>query len=187
MQDWLPRHRLTVDEYHRMGELGFFAPDARVELVDGQIIDMPPIGSRHHSAVDRLNELLVQAVVGRAIVRTQGGVAIEEFSEPQPDITLLRHRDDFYSSRRATAADTLLIVEVSDTSWRYDRDIKAPLYARCGIPEFWIVDVKRRELHSFRSPSVVGYTQTATTRSPGVTPIQELTGVSVDLSWLPQG
>lgn len=187
MQDLPPTHRITVDEYHRMGELGFFAPDARVELIDGQIIDMPPIGSRHQAAVDRLTELLFHAVAGRAIVRTQGSVVIEEFSEPQPDIVLLKRREDFYSSRRATAADTLLIIEVSDTTWRYDRHVKAPLYARCGIPELWIVDLQGCELHSLREPSSAGYAQTASTRSPGAMPIQELGGASVELSNLLQG
>jgi Uma2 family endonuclease len=96
MEDWPRRHRITVDEYHRMAEVGLLAPDARVELIEGVIIEMPPIGNRHAAAVDRLFRLLDRAVGDRAIVRCQGPVQLGDLSEPQPDFALLAPREDFY-------------------------------------------------------------------------------------------
>ena len=124
MEDWPRRHRITVDEYHRMAEVGLLAPDARVELIEGAIIDMPPIGSRHASFVDRLTELLFVAVAGRAMLRCQGPVQLGDRSEPQPDLALFVRRKDFYEHRHPAAADTLLLVEVSETTLRYDRHTK---------------------------------------------------------------
>ncbi|MGH8226581.1 MAG: Uma2 family endonuclease [Steroidobacteraceae bacterium] len=184
MTDWLPRHRISANEYHRMGELGFFGPEERVELIDGQVIDMAPIGLPHMAAVDRLTRVFVRTLGESAIVRIQGSVTIEEFSEPQPDLTVLKPRDDFYRTRYANASDTLLVIEVSDTTWRYDRHVKLPLYARCGIPEFWIVDVQRGALHRFHGPSADGYAESTSTESPGVTPIRALPDFTVNLSGL---
>lgn len=182
MENWLPRHRITVDEYYRMAEVGLLAPDARVELIEGEIIDMPPIGSRHGGTVTQLHHLLVQAVATRASVRVQQPVRLGKSSEPQPDLALVKPRADYYKSRHPTAADTLLIVEVSDTTFRYDRQIKVPLYARHGIPEVWIVDIKGRQMHFFRSPGADGYGDVVSSTEPGAREIAALPGVQVDLS-----
>src|SRR5690606_8927564 len=107
MESWPRRHRITVDEYHRMGEVGLFAPDARVELIEGEIIDMAPIGKDHASVVDRLTRVLVRAVGDDAIVRVQGSVRLSRMSEPEPDLVLLRPRADFYRSEFATGGDML--------------------------------------------------------------------------------
>lgn len=182
MENWLPRHRITVDEYYRMAEVGLLAPDARVELIEGEIIDMAPIGSRHGGTLTQLQDLLTRAVGARAIVRVQLPVRVSKFSEPQPDIALVTPRADYYKSRHPTAADTLLIVEVSDTTFRYDRQIKVPLYARHGIPEVWIVDLKSRQMHLFRSPSSEGYADAVSSAEPGTRKIAALPDVQVDLS-----
>ncbi len=184
MEDFPRRHRITVDEYHHMAEVGLLAPDARVELIEGEIIDMPPIGIRHENAVDRLTRLLVLAVGERAIVRCQGSIQLGDFSQPQPDFALLAPREGDYAQRRATAADTLLVIEVSETTLRYDRQTKLPLYARHGIHELWIVDVRGRQLHVFRNPTGAAYEEVLSLDEPGVIPIASLPDVSVDLSSL---
>ena len=167
-----------------MAEVGLLAPDARVELIEGEIIDMAPIGNPHNSAVDMLNQWLTLAILGQAIVRVQGSFRLSGFTEPQPDIILLKPRQDFYRSRSATGDDTLLVIEVSDSTFRYDRKIKAPLYARYGIPEYWIVEMEKARLHFFRSPIDGRYTDVTFTNAPGVTELPVLGGKTVDLGRL---
>ncbi len=184
MESWPRRHRITVDEYYRMAEVGLLARDARVELIEGEIIDMAPIGIAHGSVVDRLARLLMRAVGDQAIVRVQGVVSLSRSSEPQPDLTLLKPRNDFYASRHPTASDTLLIIEVSDTTLRYDREIKVPLYARHGVPEVWIVDLGNGQLHFYRSLAGGQYGGATATDKPGMTTIAALSAVSIDLTEL---
>ena len=184
MESWLRRHRITVDDYHRMAEVGLLAPDARVELVDGEIIDMAPIGRSHLSVVDQLNRLFVLAVDDEAIVRVQGSIRLGQMSEPQPDLIILRPRADFYRSEFAIGEDTLLVIEVSDTSLRYDREIKMPLYARHGVPEAWIVDVNNDQLLVFSRPEEGAYREQQAITRPGRMNLVALPGLSVDLSAL---
>lgn len=184
MEAWPQHHLITADEYCRMAEVGLLAPEARVELIDGEILDMPPIGKDHQSVVDQLNHLFVRAVDDLAIVRVQGSVRLGSMSMPQPDIALLKPRLDFYRSRRAADSDVLLIIEVSDSTLRFDRDVKVPLYARHGIPEVWIVDLQDDQLHFYRSLRDGEYRDKTSTPTPGVTPIEALAQVSVDLSRL---
>ncbi|MDP9436953.1 MAG: Uma2 family endonuclease [Actinomycetota bacterium] len=134
-------HRFTVDEYHRMAETGLLAPDARVELIEGEVIDVPPIGPPHASVVDRLTRLLVLGLAESAIVRVQGPVRLSDISEPQPDLTVLAPRADFYALATPRPEDVLLAVEVSASSLRFDTQVKLPLYARSGVPAVWLVDV----------------------------------------------
>ena len=178
----LTRHRLTVADYYRMGEAGVFAPDARVELIEGEIIDMAPIGTRHGAAVKRLNALLAAAVGARAVVSVQDPLRLSELSEPEPDLMLLKPRTDFYVDAHPSAADVLLLIEVADTSARYDREIKLPLYARHGVSEVWIVDLEARLLRFFRGPAGDAYDQASATASPGRTPIAALPGIEIDLA-----
>ena len=151
------RHRYTVADYHRMGEAGILAPDARVELIDGEIIDMAPPGDPHAGTVDQLALVFGAAVAGRAHVRVQNPLLLGEHSEPQPDISVLKPRSDFYKTGRPRPADALLVVEVADTSLRYDRDDKIPLYARHGIREVWLVDLNAKRLVRYRSPQQGAY------------------------------
>jgi Uma2 family endonuclease len=178
----LTRHRLTVRDYYRMGEAGIFAPEARVELIEGEIIDMAPIGTRHGAAVKRLVALLTSALGSLVIVAVQDPLRLSELSEPEPDLMLLQPRDDFYAEAHPSAADVLLLIEVADTSARYEREIKLPLYARHGVPEVWIVDLEARLLRRHRSPVNGAYTDVGATDRPGPTPVAALPGVSVDLS-----
>lgn len=151
------RHRFTVDEYHRMGQAGIFGEDDRVELIDGEIVEMTPIGSRHAACVDRLTRIFVQHLGPRAIVRVQGPIRLGEHSEPQPDLALLRPRGDFYAEAHPEAGDVLLVVEVAETSGPIDRGVKLPLYARAGIPEVWLVDLAGGAIEVHRQPSPRGY------------------------------
>jgi len=178
------RHRITVDEYSRMAEVGLLAPDARVELIEGQIIDMAPIGTRHMSAVDRLTHWLVAAVGTRAIVRIQGSFRLSDITMPQPDVILLKPREDFYSSKTATGEDTLLVAEVSDTTLRYDLNVKVPLYARHQVPEVWVVDVEGGRVQFFRSLKSGSYADVSVSERPGITALPGLPGLTVDLSRL---
>jgi Uma2 family endonuclease len=146
-----------------MGEAGIFAPDERVELIDGELIDMAPISQGHAAIVGGLNQALVIACAGRAIVWPQNPVRLDRLSEPQPDLAVLRRRADFYATgERPGPADVLLLVEVADTSLRFDRKVKLPLYARSGIVEVWIVDLQRRVVDAYRSPVVEAYGETTT-------------------------
>lgn len=160
------RHKLNVDDFHRMGDAGIFGEDDRIELIDGDLIDMAPIGQGHAAVVSGLNEALVVACHGRAIVSPQDPVRLDRLSEPQPDFAVLRRRADFYSAgERPGPADVLLLVEVADSSLSFDRNVKLPLYARAGIAELWIVDLKGRVLEAHRHPGGDGYRETTTHRA----------------------
>lgn len=135
------RRRFTADEYHRMGEAGIFSHDERLELVDGEILKMPSINPRHAAAVDRASHALTLALGTTVIVRVQSPIHLNRFSEPQPDLVLLRAREDFYASAHPAPVDILLAIEIADSSLRYDREHKAPLYARANIVEYWLVDL----------------------------------------------
>jgi len=185
MADGLRRHRITVDEYYRLAAVGLLAPDARVELIQGVIVDMPPMGARHAALVSRLHTLLERAAGDLAIVRCQLPLRLDAFSEPQPDLALLRPREDFYEQQHPTAADALLVIEVSETRLRYDTHSKAALYARHGVPEFWIIDSARRHLHLLRNPAEGAYrSHLILAESFSSVTLTALPGVSVDLSWL---
>ena len=178
------RHRLTVADYYRMAEVGILDPEARVELIDGEIIDMAPPGSPHAATVHYLNEVLVRAAVGRATVLVQNPVRLDEYSEPQPDLALLRRRDDFYRERHPRAGDVLLIVEIAATSLKFDRETKQPLYARHGIPEMWLVDLGSRRLFRCRAPRDGSYALVDEPDLGRAVELGELSGVAVDLSRL---
>jgi len=151
------RHRITTDEYYRMAEVGIFKADDRVELIEGEIFDMSPIGIDHASVVKRLNSIFMPCVGIKAIVSVQDPIHLNEHSEPQPDIALLHYRDDFYRQAHPRPEDIILLVEVSDTTLRYDREVKLPLYARHAIPEVWIVDLEHQRLEVFRRPEAGVY------------------------------
>jgi hypothetical protein len=150
-------YRFTVEQYHRMGDAGIFSPDARVELIDGEIFEMSPIGPWHAGVVNRLNRAFVTGLGDRAVVHVQNPVGLDRYSEPLPDLTLLRSRPDFYGTAHPTPADALLLVEVADTSLERDRGRKLPLYARTGVPEVWIVNRQADAVEVFRGPSRGGY------------------------------
>jgi Uma2 family endonuclease len=179
------KHRLTVDEYYRMVEVGLLTPRARVELIDGEIVDMPPIGSRHCGAVDLLNYRFMKAVGDAALVspgpRT---LVLGKYDAPEPDLLLLRPRADFYRRSHPTPREILLLVEVSDSTWSYDREVKAPLYARHGVSNLWIVNVRKKELHCFSDPHLGEFTEVVTFIDTSSIPVKSLGNTSVDLTGL---
>lgn len=151
------RKRFTADEYQRMGQAGILRREDRVELIDGEIVTKMTIGPRHSASVDRANRLLVTRAGESAIVRVHGAVRVNLYSEPEPDLVLLRPRADFYVSGHPGPADIQLIIEVAESSIHYDRDVKAPLYARCDVHEYWLVDLNENVLHRYLLPERGSY------------------------------
>jgi Uma2 family endonuclease len=151
------RYRLSVEDYHKLGTAGILNGESRVELIEGELLEMAPIGSLHAATVARLHELFYEQARDVALVWQQNPVTLQPRSEPQPDLTLLKLRADHYAHALPTAADVLLIVEVSDTTLDYDRGEKLRLYAQHGIPEYWIVDVQAKRVEVYREPLFNGY------------------------------
>lgn len=149
----IQRRWFSVDDYYRMIDAGILSEDDRVELIEGEVIKMSPIGKFHAACVNRLNALFNRLLGRTVIVSVQNPVRVDDFSEPQPDISLLKPRDDFYSSGYPTPADVLLIVEVADTSIQFDRMRKIPLYAQAGIPKVWLVDLGRDLIEVYAKPA----------------------------------
>ncbi len=155
-QPLVVRRKFTVEEYHRLAEAGILGEDDRVELIDGEIVQMSPIGARHAACVARLTRQLGR-LEERAILWVQNPIRLGDFGEPQPDVALLRHRPDFYAAGHPGPEDVLLVVEVAETSAAYDRQVKVPLYARWGVPEAWLVDLEQDRIEVYRGPSPEGY------------------------------
>jgi Uma2 family endonuclease len=152
----ISRRLFTVHDYHRMVDAGILCEDDRVELIRGEILEMSPSGPRHSAAVLRATNKLTRFVGDRAIVGVHGSIRLGEYDEPQPDIYLLRPKDDFYASGHAGPSDILLIVEMADSSLEYDRTVKLQLYAETGISEYWIADIRNDCLIAFSRPGI-GY------------------------------
>ena len=181
---WVTRRPLTVAEYHRMGEVGILTRDDRVELIEGQLVAMSPIGSAHAGTSNALTRRLVLAVGDRGIVAVGNPVQLDDLSEPQPDFAVLKAREDDY--RRATPRphEVLLIIEVSDSSLAYDRNVKRSLYARHGIPEIWIVNLVAGEVEVCRSPEGDQYAAVSRVGREGVLEPQLLPGVAIPVAAL---
>jgi Uma2 family endonuclease len=175
----LLKRRFTVDEYERMGQAGILSEDDRVELIDGEIIEMAPIGTQHAAVVTRLNDVFSPQVRPQALVSVQNPLHADPHSEPQPDLMLVKRRDDYYSSAHPRGPDVVLVVEVSDATLEYDRGVKVPLYARAGIPEVWVVAIPDEEIEVFRRPSAEGYRSVTRRRRGDVLSVEALPGVSL--------
>jgi len=170
-QPQVTRRKFTVEEYHLLARAGVLKEDDRVELLEGEIVEMSPIGSRHAACVDRLNRVFSR-LGERTIVRVQSPLRLGDLAEPQPDLALLRPRSDFYATAHPGPEDVLLVVEVAETSSDYDRQIKIPLYARWGIPEAWLVDLDQDRVEVHRDPSPEGYRDVrAINRSEALAPV----------------
>jgi Uma2 family endonuclease len=153
------QHRFSVKDYYRMAETGVLPPDARVELLNGRIIDMSPIGPFHGGVVNRLDRFFNLKANGRWIVSTQNALHLDEFSEPQPDLMLLEPRADDYVTSHPRAEDVILLIEVSDSTIEYDREQKTPDYARAGVREVWIIDLVEQGIEIYREPGLNGYVE----------------------------
>ena len=172
------RRRFTVDEYYGMAEAGILHEDDRVELIEGDIIAMAPIGNRHTACVKRLNRLFGEQLGRQVLVSVQDPIRLSRRSEPQPDIVLLRPRDDFYAAGHPGPADVLLIVEVVDTSLPYDRR-KLRLYARAGVPCVWLAILSTRRVEVHREPSTDGYRDVTIVGHGYLPALDELPALSV--------
>ncbi len=146
------RHLISVDAFHRMGEAGILGPADRVELIDGEIIDMSPIGVLHAAIVDALVRHFGRHAGQAVVIRCQNPLRLDDISEPEPDLAILRPRADLYTTAHPGPADVLLVIEVADTSLAYDLGTKVPLYARHGVPEVWVIDAATRRTRVFRQP-----------------------------------
>jgi Uma2 family endonuclease len=153
----LDRYSFTAEEFERMGEAGIFRQGARLELIDGEIFEMSPIGNAHAACVKFLNRLLSRLFGDVLIIGVQDPVRLSDFSEPQPDLSLLRWRDDDYRERHPAPADMLLVIEVADTTVVKDRTIKLPLYARAGIAEAWLVNIPEERVEIYSDPADGAY------------------------------
>ena len=150
-------HRFSVDEYYRLAEADILTESDRVELIDGQILVKEPIGPEHGGHTIALTHLFTSLLRDRALISVQGSIHIDDYNEPQPDLSVCRPREDFYKRSHPTPADLYLIIEVAWTSALRDREVKVPLYGAAGIPEYWIVDVPHRMLEVYRGPTSDGY------------------------------
>jgi Uma2 family endonuclease len=181
---WVPRRKIDVDEYHRMGEAGILRREDRVELIEGELVVMSPAGSPHWGMVNRLTRMLMAAVGDRAIVSVQNPVRLDRRNEPEPDFALLRPRaDDYMRAVAASPADVLLAIEVAASSLSYDRLVKVPLYARHGIVEFWIVDLDGRQVEIHREPSGERYLSRREVAVGAIEPAT-LPGATIDVTAL---
>lgn len=154
----LAKRLLTVSDYHKMAEVGILDEDDRVELINGEIIEMSPIGKLHVNRVNRITSIFKKLPDEKAILSVQNPISIGPYSEPEPDISLLEFQADFYESQLPQAEDVILVIEVADTSLGYDREIKKPLFAAAGIPELWIVNIEDEQVEVYKNPSNGNYT-----------------------------
>jgi Uma2 family endonuclease len=145
------KRRFTAEEFLRMAEVGILGEHG-IELIDGDVVEMSPIGQPHSAAVSCATRALVLAAGDAAIVQPQGALRLDLYYEPEPDLVLLKARSDFYVSRRPGPADAFVVIEVADSSLEYDRDVKAPIYAKAGIPEYWLIDLDAKALTRYLSP-----------------------------------
>lgn len=180
----IKKHYFTVADYNRMGEAGILSPHVRFELIEGEIIEMPPIGSPHAAGVDVLARLLRRQAEDFAIMRVQSPIQLDDYSEPEPDLALLRLRDDFYRRAHPMPDDVLLVIEVSDTTLRFDREIKLPLYARAGIAEAWIVNLPEEQIEIYTQPVVNVYEKSKVFKRGAQAQSQTLPALKVDVDAL---
>jgi len=150
-------HRFTVADYFRMAESGIFVPGAKVELIDGEIVDMLPIGPFHSGSVNFLTEVFAEHSKGRWHVASQSPLQLGPNDMPEPDVMLLRRSEDRYKTRHPNPSDVYLIIEVSDSSLAFDQTTKLPIYAKAGIEEVWILNAPQKQLEIYRQPHAFGY------------------------------
>ena len=157
MSKIIKRRLFTVHDYHRMGDAGILRREDRVELIYGEIVAMSPTGNPHNAAVDRAARAFFQAIGDSAIIRVQGSVRLNLHNEPEPDFVVLQPQEDFYAQNGAGPADVILIVEMSDSSLKFDRKVKVRLYADMGIAEYWVADLNARCIFAYSDRQAKSY------------------------------
>jgi len=172
-------HHFTVADYYRIAEAGIFNENPRVELIRGQIVDMAAIGTPHFGMVNRLNRVLSTILAGRGLLHVQNPVRLDDSSEPEPDVTVLKPRADDYATVHPRPDDVLLLIEVADSSLDYDREVKAPLYAESGIVEYWIVNLIDRVVEVFRHPENGHYSHVRSVSADGVLDMVTLPSIAL--------
>lgn len=177
-------HEFTVEEYYRMAETGVIKPDARVELLEGQIVDMMPIGPFHAGTVNKLVGLFTKPSKGRWLVSAQNPVRLNARSEPQPDLMLLKPSPDEYSSQHPGPTDVFLLIEVADSTIVYDRNDKLPAYGRAGIPEVWLINLPQQTIEVYREPHFAGYSSTTILRDKDRAQVQAFPDVEIEVATL---
>jgi Uma2 family endonuclease len=160
MSSPITRKLFTIDDCFKMAEVGILAPDERMELINGEILIVPPPGPRHGFVVDTLNETFVKLAQGKAVVRVQGGVVLHKYAAPMPDIVLLRPKGRAYLEKNPDASDIFLIIEVADSSLEQDTTVKLQLYAIMGVPEYWVADLQNNRLLAYSLPEGDRYQNT---------------------------
>lgn len=176
------KHLTNIHEWHRMGEAGVFADNHHIELIDGEILDMAPIGSNHAGHLKRVTNQFYSLLFGQVIISVQDPVQLSAYSEPEPDLMLLKPHTDFYSSRHPNADDVLLLIEVSDSTLAFDQNQKLQLYARHNIPEYWIVNLIDSCLEVYRQPHSENYEQKVTLRTGDNITLSQLPDISISVS-----
>jgi Uma2 family endonuclease len=177
-------HRFSATDYHRLAESGVLRPDARVELLDGRIIDMLPTGPFHAGLIKRLSRLFSLKAKVRWTVSIQDPVQLDDYSEPEPDVMLLKPAADDYTSRHPRPKDVFLLIEVADITLEYDREVKLPGYGRAGIAEVWIVNLVYATIEVYREPHATGYASMLVLRAGEVAKPQAFPDVSVNVEEL---
>lgn len=176
------KHLTNLEEWQKMGEAGIFPPSCRIELINGEILDMAPIGFNHSGHLNRITNLLTILVTGKAIVSVQNPLQLGELSEPEPDFMLLKPNDDFYSSRHPNSNDVLLLIEVSDSSLKFDQTEKLHLYALHGIPEYWLLNLNQNVLEVYRKPNGDVYAEKTTLQSGDSVTLTQLPDITLQIA-----
>ena len=175
----VPHRLINVDEFYQMANAGILAEDERVELIEGELLAMSPIGSFHANIVDCITHSLFQQIGNNVRVRIQNPLFLSNVNEPEPDVALVKKAN--YSQQHPTPADVFLLIEVADSSEKYDRKTKLPLYAHYEIPEVWLINVKQKKLEIYQKPSPEGYCVTLRPQKGEI--ISPLLVNSIQLDW----
>ncbi len=176
------KHLTNLDEWRRLGEANIFPPDSRLELINGEILEMAPIGFNHAGHLKKINHLLARLVADKAIVSVQDPLQLADISEPEPDFMLLKPNPDFYTTRHPIASDVLLLIEVADSSLVFDQNQKQRLYALHGIPEYWLLNLNDNCLEVYRRPHGEAYEQKSTLRADDSISLSQLPDIAIKLS-----
>jgi len=176
------KHLTHLDEWRRMGEANIFPPGSRVELINGEILDMAPIGSYHAGHLKRINHVFSKLIPENLITSVQDPLQLGDLSEPEPDFMLLKPHEDFYTSRHPIADDVLLLIEIADSSLRFDQNEKLRLYAQHGIPEYWLLNLNDHCLEVYRKPSGDVYAEKNTLQAGDSVTLSQLPDISIQVS-----